>query len=481
MGDEITDTSFGVQVGVGFFGILLTQLAGFIGSVILARAIGPSGYGLFYLSLSIANFFENPIKGWTGACRKRLAETDFKAGEALGSALIVLLIMVSIIGPLSFIVLRTLSENKVVPVAVPLLFVPTSTYLSIRQLLSSRENFALVEWSSVFRTVLKVSFQLGLVTLGFGVWGMIGGLIIATLLTIPIVYYWLNISPQLPSTKALKSIANYAKWSIPGRFLGTGLSRIDIILLGWLSAASVAGKYQVALKLAMPAALISGAISRGLLGRISNLESRGQDWRKDFRNALSMESILAVPVFFGSLVMAERIIVTVFSSQYTNAGGFLIGLSLYKVLDTQTSPRESVLGAIDRPDIGFYTSLVALILNVALGIGLWYVYGAVGIVVATVITQGFIYVSRSVAVWWLTKADAIITRPFIEQVIAGASMAAILTLVEVIIQLDEWITVLIMIGFGAMCYFVVLTVISSYCRSTVYNVYLDFQDEYDPF
>jgi len=478
MSDEIGDSAFGVQVSIGLVGKVLTQVAGFVGSVALARVLGPGGYGLFYVALGIAKFFENPATGWAAACRKRLAETDFDTGEAVGSTLLAVLAMALVGGPVSYGVLTVLSGNAVIPLAVPLLFVPVSIYLSMTQLLASRRNFALVEWGSVVRTVLKITFQIGLVVAGLEVWGMVGGTIAASLLTVPLVYRWLDVRPAVPSTESLVSVARYARWSVPGRFLGTGLSRMDVILLGWLATAGAAGMYQVALKLAMPAALVSAAVGTGLLGRISNLESRDEEWHTDYRNALSMESLLAVPIFFGSVVLSEGLIVTVFSAQYEGAGVFLVGLALYKVLDTQTSPRESVLNALDRPDVVFWTSLAALAINVSLGVGLLLLYGPVGIVLATVITQAFTYTARTVAVRMLTDAGTVVTRPFLEQVLAGAVMAALVRIGTRVVGPEGWHVIVALVAFGGVIYFGVLLAFSSYFRSTVRGIYSDFREQY---
>ena len=81
----IGDTNFGVQVGIGFVGRVVGALLAFVGSIVLARALGPTDYGVFYLMLSVVAFLDNPMTGWAEACRKRLTETEFPAGDAIGS------------------------------------------------------------------------------------------------------------------------------------------------------------------------------------------------------------------------------------------------------------------------------------------------------------------------------------------------------------------------------------------------------------
>jgi O-antigen/teichoic acid export membrane protein len=483
MGDrEVGDTKFGLQVSLGFVGEVATAAVGLVGSVILARSLGPSGYGLFYVALAVANFFENPVNGWAEACKKRLTETDFDEAEAMGSVLLVVMVMAVLGAPLAYVVLTLVSENPLLPLAVPILFVPMAAYWALKTVLTGRKNFSLSTWSKAVRTILKVLLQVGLVVLGLGVWGMVAGAALAALLTIPVVYRWIDVRPTIPSVDSLKSVAAFAKWSIPNGFVGTSLSKMDVVLLGWLATASAAGDYRVSLSLSMPAIFISGIIATGLMGRVSNLESRGAEWDEDLRNALSFSSILAIPLFVGSVVLGEILVVTVYSNQYAGAGLFLVGLTLYQLLVTQTAPRTSVIHGLDRPGTNFRISLAALVLNVCLGIGLLYLYGPIGIVVATVLTQAFVYLSRTYVVTKLVKeGEAILfTRPFLEQAGAGLVMGAMVWGGRQLLALDQWYAVVGLVGVGGVVYGVVLLAISSTLRVTARNIFSDFLNRYGP-
>lgn len=476
---EVGDTEFGVQVSIGFVGEVATAAVGLVGSIVLARALGPGGYGLFTLALAIGNFFENPVNGWALACKKRLTETEFDEGEAMGSVLLVALALAVLGAPIAFGLISVVSDNPLLPLAVPVLFVPLATYWSLRTVLSGRQNFSLSTWSKVVETFLQVALQVTLVALGFEVWGMVFGAALAALLTIPVVYRWVDITPVMPSRETLTSVADYARWSIPQGFVGSGLSKIDIVLLGWLASAAAAGDYRVALALSMPAVFVSGVLSPGLMGRISNLESRAESWRPDLYNAVSFSSVLAIPIFFGSLALGDSLIVTVYSSQYAGAGAFLIGLALYQLLSTQTEPRTSVILGLDRPDVDFRISVAEFALNVVLGVGLWFAYGPVGIVVATVLTQTFAYVTRLYVVTMLTDLRLVLTRPLAEQIAAGALMGTVVWLGRQSLPLNQWYAVVALVGLGGLVYGGVLLVVSSTLRTTARGILTDFLDAYD--
>lgn len=477
MSDEadIGTTAFGLQAGFGVAGRVATAVVGFFGSIFLARVLGPSDYGLFYVAVGVAAFFQNPVNGWATACKKRLTEPGFAVEEAVGSVLVALGLLAVVGAPVGYLVVDHLTANPVLPLAVPALFVPLATYRAFTTLLSGRANFALSEWALVVETVFQTLAQVALVALGFGIWGMVGGAAAGAVLVLPVVYRWLDVDATLPSRESLSSVARFSKWSIPRGFVGTGLSQMDVVLLGWLAAAGAAGNYQVALKISMPAVFVSGVVTGGLMGRVSALAHREDgDWTDDFRNALSTGSVLAVPIFAGSLVLGERIVVTAFGSQYAGAGAFLVGLAGYRLLETQTSPRGAVLSGLDRPDLGFWVSVAELTINVALGVALWYVYGPLGIVAATVVTQAFAYLVNTVLVRRLTDVASVVTRPFLAQLGAGAVMGVLVWTATSVASLGAWYDVVGVVCLGALVYFLVLFAVSSYHRETVRGIYADF-------
>lgn len=466
---EIGDSDLGFQVGIGFAGEVATAVVGVIGSIILARTLGPSSYGLFYIGLAIADFFENPITGWAEACKKRITESEFDSREAIGSVIVVTLALSGGGIPTAYLLISALSQNDLLPLMVPILFVPLSLYWSLKTILSGKHNFSLSMWAKVIRTLLKVILQILFVLVGLEIWGMVAGTVISAIITVPVLYHWINLRPSIPSRDSLVSIAEFAKWSVPNGFVGTGLSKMDIILLGWLATASSAGNYRVALTLSMPAVFISSVISTGLMGRVSNRKSRGLEWVSDINNALSFSSILSIPIFFGSIALGDLIVTTIYTSQYSGAGLFLVVLSLYQVLVTQTTSLSSVIQALDRPELNFKISAIALLINISLGIALWYTYSVVGIVAATVITQAFSYLTRYYFVSKAVEQRCLITEMFVKEIGSGLIMMAIILWVRRSIGLNKWFLILLVVTLGAGLYFSMLATMSKTFRVTILN------------
>lgn len=471
---EVGDTEFGVQIGIGFLGKVATAVIGLAGSIIVARIVGPAGYGIFYISLAISQFLENPVTGWAKACKKRMTETDFSESEALGAVTVMIGLIIVIGGPLSFLTLTAVTRNPVIPVAVPFLFTSISSYWAINTILSGRENFSLSVWGGTVNTLIQISGRILLVVWGFGIWGMVGGTVIGPILVLPLLLWWIGVRPTRPSWQSLRSILEYARWSIPNGFLGTALSRMDTVLLGWLATAGVAGKYQVGLQITMPAVFISGVIGTGLMARVSNLDSREMSWTDDLWNSISYGSILAVPIFFGSLVISEELVVTVFGGEYRGAGMFVVGLALYRLLRTQTTPFKAAIDGLNRPDIKFRISLVSFLINVVLGIGLWFEIGASGIILATVLTAIVSYVLAISYIRKLTNFDVVFSTPFLKQTLAGILMAVFLFTMKMTYGVSTGFDVFGYVLVGGCVYLGILLFSSPHFRSTARGISKDF-------
>jgi len=93
------EADFGLEISRGVLAKFAMAAIGFAGSVVFARVLGPSGYGAFYILVTLVNILDNPVTGWGVACKKRITETGFSTSEALGSGLLGAVILPLVILP----------------------------------------------------------------------------------------------------------------------------------------------------------------------------------------------------------------------------------------------------------------------------------------------------------------------------------------------------------------------------------------------
>lgn len=474
------EADFGLEISRGVLAKFTMASIGFVGSVAFARLLGPGGYGAFYLVLTLVNVLDNPVTGWGMACKKRISEANFPTAEALGSGLIGAVILPIVILPLVFVGNRVTGLYDLTGLFVPfsVLFVAICFFAATNRILSARSNFAAAEWSDTLRSLFTTPLQLALVLLGLETAGMVYGLAIATLLTLPYVLYRINIVPVFPSRESLASIASYAKYSVPNGFIGTAQSRFDILLLGAVLTSAAVGSYQVAMQLTLAGTFIGAVTSKGLMARVSDHWSR--DDRDavidDVTNSLGFTSILAIPIFFGATAMPNSLLVTVFGSSYAGIGSVLVGLALFRVIKMQSRQLESTVAGLNRPDLNTRISAVVLVLNVGLGYALLLEYGIIGVVVATVVSEIVQYGLLAYVVKQRLPEIPLFTRPFRHQLLAGVVMFGIVDRLHAVVGVSWWGELGFLIGIGGVIYFIGLTVLSERFRVTVRGVLLDIRD-----
>lgn len=469
------EADFGLEISRGVLAKFAMAGIGFVGSVVFARVLGPSGYGLFYLILTLVNVLDNPVTGWGIACKKRISEADFPVSETLASGLIGSLFLSLVVLPAVYVFNQYTSIYDLDGLFFPfsVLFVVICFFAVTNRILSARANFSASEWADTLRSLFTTPLQLVFVAgLGMGTVGMVYGLAAATLLTVPYVLYQIGVTPKIPSREVVASIASYAKYSVPNGFIGTALSRMDILLLGALISTSAVGEYQVSMQLTMAGTFIGGVTSAGLMARVSNhwsQENRDQII-EDVTNSLGYASVLAIPIFFGAAAMPESLLVTVFGAQFSGIGTVLVGLALYRLLSMQSRQLSSTVGGLDRPDVNTRIGLVVLVLNIGLGYVLLLEYGVAGVVLATIISE----VVRYGALVRVIKAHlpglSVFTQPFRQQLLAGVVMFVSVDRLHVFLGVSWWGDLVALVGVGAVVYFGVLLAVSKSFRVTIRGI-----------
>jgi len=470
------EMNLGLESLKGFAGKVVQAALGFAGMVVFARVIGRTDFGGFYFLLSLVYIADRPIRGFGQAVEKRYSEVDANKREIVGAALLMSGVAVLIVS-VGVLVLRDVLVTQTSLDAAPLVFVTVFGALALffpaQKLLGGEGWIALQTWNDTVRSILTLGLQLAFVFAGFNAAGMGYGLAAATLLSVPIAWYFLRLTPARPSRATVTSLWRYARFSIPSAFVGKAYDRFDVILLGAIVTTGAVAGYEVAFKLTLPATFLAGVIASGLAPKISNRASKGQDVAIDITNAVSYGSVLAIPVFFGALAIPEPLVVTAYGATYADAAPFLVGLALYQVLYTQTTMYQRALAGLDLPNVQFRVNLLTLAFNLVAGIALLVVMGPIGVVVATVLAEALRYGTSSYAVRGQVREVDVLPRAVFEQVLAGVAMFAVVEALQQMVALRAWYHVVALVGVGAVVYGVVLFAVSAGFRFTLASVYRD--------
>lgn len=459
----------------GFTANLTQAAVGFAGTIIFARALGPTSFGGYYFLLSIIFLVNRPVWGIGSAAEKRYSETDARRGEIMSAVITVNILLIITVG-IFLSSTNVLEAQTNVPSAEVVFITVLGSlifFFPFQMLIRAGGMPGRATWIDTLRSILTLPLQLAFVLAGFGAAGMGYGLAGATLLTIPITYYTTGTKPKIPNRDTFVSLWKFARYSIPGAFVGKAYDRFDILLLGTILTTGVAGQYEVANKLTVPALFLSGAIISGLMPKVSNLQSKDEDPTTDISNALSFASLISIPIFFGALALPQKLVVTAYGSEYAMAAPYLVGLAFYKVISSQTSVHRATLSGLDLPRINLKFSTLALLVNIVLGVALVVMIGGVGVVIATIVAEAVQYLGAMYTVKSELPEVRVFPTTLLEQVGAGTVMFLALQFLRSFFVLDSVYSVGFVIGCGIVVYGTVLLAVSSRLRVTLRGVYQD--------
>lgn len=467
-----SSVSFGGETVKATVAKFTMSLSGFVGTILFARWLGPAEFGGFYVLLSVIRLVDRPIGGWAVAVKKRFSEASSNKSCVFGS-LVAMLIGWNAIAIASAWLFAPALKSYTGLTRAPLMFSFLMAALSLLPLLSLVEatgRIGVTKWIDTVRSYLTLGLQIVFVLLGLEAAGMAFGLAAATFLTIPAALRYLDVRPSIPDRKNLVSVWEFARYSIPRSYVGQAYTRFDVLLLAYLLTPSAAANYEVAARLTLPATFVAATASSLLMPRVSELSSVGSDISTDISNALAFASIIAIPMFFGALAIPREILVTLYGPEYRGAWLLLGGLAAYRVLTTQTEPLFQALDGLDMPSVSFYVSTLALAVNIPLGIALVLEYGAIGVVLATIVAETIRYGGAAITLRRNVDGVTLLSGALVKQFGMGVVMfGAVYSLTEVV-PIRSWGHLLFVVGSGAAVYWLGLVVISGELRQTVRGI-----------
>ena len=466
---EASDVSLGGETAKATLAKFTMAAAGFVGTIAFARLLGPVGIGGYYLLMTVIKLSTRPIGGLSAAVQKRLSESSFAVGEAMTITTIVTLAWTIINIGVAYL-LRERFKSFVgfddAVLAFSALLGTLNLFILYQGAISATGRIGWTQWIDTFRSYLTLPAQLAFVWIGIGAAGMAYGEAIATVvLLIPLLHAIATF--ERPTWETARSLWEYAKYSIPNRYLSRVYSELDLLILGILLTETAAGHYGVAFRLSVPAMFIAMVASAGLFSRVSNLRSKGEPIAEDIRNTLSFTSLFAIPMFLGGAVLNKQLMVTLYGAEFGSAAPLLTGLLAYQLVRTQSSPLEKVIGGLDRPNVVTRVYVVLLIVNSLIGVGLTLWLGAIGVVIATVLAETLRYVGLSVYLYRDQPAFSLLPKPISAQIFSGMVMMTVLVILEATISINSWLLLGSSIAGGAIIYFTVLLVVSRKFRKTI--------------
>lgn len=390
------------------WGLLASTIISAVGTIFIARLLGPENYGLYTIAISAPILFSN-FRDWgiTTAIIKFSAQnnTQNQSGKIRGillSSTIFEIVIGLILTLLAFILSGFLATAFNRPEITPLIRITSITILTGALInigtaaFTGLEKMHLNSIMLIVQSVVKTGLIITLVLLGFGTTGAVWGYSIAVMfaaltgMLLMYVMYKLLPKPSVAKLQILSNIKIMLKYGLP-------LS-ISSILMGFLTQFysyllaiyvidnAVIGNYNVALNFVVLITFFASPVTTMLFPAFSKLDyKRDSEMLKNvFQFSVRYAALIVVPVTAIVITLAQPAIGTIFEDKYAQAPLFLVLLSIGYLFSAIGSLSTSNL--INSQGHTIF-NLRLCILNAAIGFPLSFLlisqFGVIGLVVTS--------------------------------------------------------------------------------------------------
>ncbi len=396
-----------------FMSSVLTFLARFAISVIVARSLGPAGKGVYTLVLTFGSLLVFILDvGLSSSLVYLVASRRFQHSELTPFAACSSL-AIGGLGSFAFymIYLKLLANNLFagvdpVYIGVVLAVVPCNLLATLLSaVILGRQSILAYNLINIVRMGLNLMLQILSALTHLGISGAIGAWVISNLIALFFAAWLLRKELFHPLRRLgviLKAVLNFGVKSYAANLLTLFNYRLDSFILNYYAGSGAVGLYATGVAAAELVWYLPNAISSTLFPKSANLDPKtgARLTAKVCRQLI----LLTVPLALGFGLLGIHIIPLVYGKAFqASVTPFLlllpgiIGVAITKVITAN-------LSGIGKPQFSAYTAVVVFILTVGLDLALIPKYSLAGAAIASTIA----YLSGSVlSVFWFSRESQI--------------------------------------------------------------------------
>lgn len=333
-----------------FIGNFLSTAILAIATIIVARLVGPEGYGAYTLVLLIPSIFQTLLGLGVNTAITRYSAYHISRGEenvakrfaANGMIFLILFgIALSITcflgsGYLSLVILHRPELTPLVQYASIVVLAQTILQSSISSLMGWN-SMGVASISSILQALLRLSIAPSLVLVGLGIFGALTGHIVSTTVAGAVALLALYVFRIRRKTKNgeegrflsdLKEMISYGLPLYVGGVISSFAGQYLTIILAAIAINSVVGYYQAASNLTVAISLTSSAITLALFPAFASLKGVRADMALAFNYSVKYLAFVICPVILFVLGTSDALIKIVYGASYSPAAIYLSLLSL---------------------------------------------------------------------------------------------------------------------------------------------------------
>jgi O-antigen/teichoic acid export membrane protein len=364
-----------------------------LGSIVVARLLGPADYGVISIALIYPIMFSGLADlGLSTAVMRYASLGDLKSAfTALWLRLTMSLLLAIALVPLAPYLATMLQRPYLTPMIYVLaIYSFTSGALSsITAFLAGVNRYWDLALVNTILAVVKASSSIALVLAGYGVYGAVWGFSIGYSLAALYAFMKLLRSVNLALNPAKGSLAEVLSYSIPlyiPGLIGIPLSQFYNILRAMYVSNVEIGNYQVASNLLVPISIVTSSMSTALFTTLPQLVNEEYKFKGAVDRAARYIALVVAPIAIALAIFSKHVVYIVYGSQYELAPLYLSIMALSSLLAPfgVVVMYLNIIGATR-------TTMVLNIANMLIGLPITWIllvnYGMLGAVVASVVNS----------------------------------------------------------------------------------------------
>nr|WP_298561193.1 lipopolysaccharide biosynthesis protein [uncultured Prevotella sp.] len=355
----MTDSNIKNKTVTGFFWQLsqkvLCQVVSFGISVVLARLLLPSDYGVIAICsmfLVLTGIFIGGGLGTALVQKKNADDIDFCTVFYSGLVLsIVVYLAVFFAAP--YIAIFFKNEQITAVIRVLALSMPIGTLSGVQNAFVSKQMiFKKFFYSSLIGTIASGAVGLGMALTGFGVWALVGQNLVSTITNTLVLFCIIDWHPKLIfSYERFKQLFSFGWKMAVVNILTTFFYQLKGYVIGYKYSAAQLAYYNRGEGL--PGILynnINGTISDVLFPALSQLQDDKEALKRALSRAMRISSFFLIPALFGLAAISDKLVIIIFSEKWAPSIPFMQVICMISCSDILGMANYQAIKAVGRAD-----------------------------------------------------------------------------------------------------------------------------------
>jgi len=458
--------------------LIIQKVISFSYFTLLARYVGPTNLGKYYLAISFTTIFAIFIDlGFANILTREVAKDKDRAESWLANILGLKILLTGVallaVGLVANLLGYELLTKQLIYISTISMVLDsfTATFFAVAR---GCHNLKYESWSSIIFQLIVLTVGYSALLVGQGLTAAMFALALAStynfLYSAFILKWRLKIKLRLAWQPELLRTIILFSWPFAAYAILQRLyTYLDSVLLSVFAGETQVGLYQIAFKIIFALQFLPMAFTASLYPALSAYwQGNREQLIISFERALSYLIIISVPIIAGALALSDQIIF-LFKSGYEDAALPLrIGIiALFFIFIN--FPIGSLLNAADAQKTNTRNMLIVMLVSILLNLLLIPRYQAVGASLTVLITNALMTILGLLSVRRLIKHNY---RKNL--IILAKSLLAALVMSLIIFQGKLFINIFLLVMAGGSLYFCLLFLLGAFSRADLISISRSF-------